>query len=70
VIAHRLSSYLRRSSIATRSPEEFSAVIAREQERQACALRSGLGAALDLGVARAHPYVPLSPDANLDERLG
>jgi len=30
----------------------------------------GLGAALDLAVARAHPYVPLSRDANLDERLG
>jgi len=30
----------------------------------------GLGAALDLAVARAHPYVSLPRDANLDERLG
>jgi galactonate dehydratase len=30
----------------------------------------GLGAALDPGVARAHPHVPLPRNANLDERLG
>ena len=30
----------------------------------------GIGAALDLAVARAHPYVSLPRDANLDERLG
>ena len=30
----------------------------------------GLGAALDLGVAKAHPYAPLPANANLDERLG
>ena len=30
----------------------------------------GLSAALDLEVARAHPYKPLPRDANLDERLG
>jgi hypothetical protein len=30
----------------------------------------GLGAALDLAVARAHPYLSLPRDANLDERLG
>ena len=30
----------------------------------------GLGIALDRGVARAHPYAPLAPGANLDPRLG
>ena len=30
----------------------------------------GLGAALDLELARRHPYQPLPRDANLDERLG
>lgn len=30
----------------------------------------GLGVALDRGCARAHPYVPLGADANLDPRLG
>jgi galactonate dehydratase len=30
----------------------------------------GLGAALDLDVARAHPYASLPRNANLDERLG
>jgi galactonate dehydratase len=31
---------------------------------------AGLGAALDRGVAAVHPYQPLAPGANLDERLG
>jgi hypothetical protein len=30
----------------------------------------GLGAELDRAVAAAHPYQPLAPGANLDERLG
>lgn len=30
----------------------------------------GLGASLDLALVRAHPFVPLPRDANLDERLG
>ncbi|MEO8509092.1 MAG: enolase C-terminal domain-like protein, partial [Betaproteobacteria bacterium] len=30
----------------------------------------GIGAALDRGVASAHPYLPLVAGANLDERLG
>jgi galactonate dehydratase len=30
----------------------------------------GLGAALDRGLAHAHPWQPLPPSANLDPRLG